>query len=197
MVYIRSPDAWILNVLYNKDPESDKGVNAKRSEKQSSQLLEFLPLPMLRPKGQSCLYKSSDHMLSQWNLRLPPQLLSPPTLNSSLCPAISLPVSTSLVLGLKVWANTPWLCFSLRLIQSCVAQGGLELRDLPASVFQMLGLKMCATTAWPLRLTRVASSALWSLGKFSMLDHRQNITLCPWENSSCLGLCRFTWFLRE
>ena len=52
------------------------GVEAEGSEKQSGQSLEFSPLPMLRPKGRSCLYESSTVSVSE--------LLSPLALNSSL-----------------------------------------------------------------------------------------------------------------
>ena len=102
-------------------------------------------------------------------------LWSLPALNSSLCPALFLPVSTSLVLGLKAcdsqilglkaWATTTWLCFSFIVDQSHVTQSGFELRDSSASASQVLELKMCATTAWPLGLTIVASSTVWSSGK--------------------------------
>ena len=73
-------------------------LKAEGSEKQSSQALEFLPLPMLRPKGSSYLSKSSmkpqtfcrPHQTSDCLLRLNPQTVSQ-----------LLSVSTSLVLGLK------------------------------------------------------------------------------------------------
>ena len=88
------------NCLNKKNPESVIGVKAERSEKQSSQPLEFFPPPTLRSKGRSC-----------------PQT-APPA------------ISTSLVLGLRVCVTTAWFCFFLRLAQSSVAQSGLELTEI-------------------------------------------------------------------
>ena len=109
------------------------------------------------------------------------ELLFPSALYSSLHPAISLPVSASLVLGLyscdsqilglKVWAITTRLCFSIRLGQSCVAQTGLELTEicLPLGV----GIKgvyhhcLTWTSNW------CHSSTLLSSGKLYLLDHKK------------------------
>ena len=67
------------------------------------------------------------------------ELLSPPTLYSSLYPVISLPVSTSLVLGLKACdfqilglkCDPPLIgSDTLILDRSCVAQSGLKLIEI-------------------------------------------------------------------
>ena len=76
--------------------------------------------------------------------------------------------------GIKGVSRHHLLCFSFRLIQSGVAQGGLELSE--ASVSQELGLKACTFIAWPLRLTSVGNSALRSSGKIYLLKHKQSIT---------------------
>ena len=74
---------------------------------------------MGNPQTERCL----------WNLSLN-ELLTLPTLQSSLLTAVSLSISTSLVLGLKMGAITAWRCFSFRLSQCRVAQGCLALREI-------------------------------------------------------------------
>lgn len=68
----------ILIDINNKDLESDIMVKTEKSDKDSIQPLEFLLLPVLRPKRWSCPYESSDwifrlHLFLQ-TLKLPPSL---------------------------------------------------------------------------------------------------------------------------
>lgn len=91
------------------------------------------------------------------------------------------PIPTSLVLGFKAsdpkwWGHLCVSCFSLRLDQFCVNQGGLKLTEICLFVSWVLGLRVCATTARPLWLTNVVSSAFWSSGKLYLLNHKPNIT---------------------
>ena len=131
-----------LLVLINETQSHISRVKAERAEKQSSQLSET-----------SYLYEISDwigQILSLQVIRLNGKLRSSFHLHY-------IPVSIFLVLGIKVWATTTWLCFSFRLIQPQVAQCGLELLFflflLPSD-----GIKGVCHTAWPLWLTVVGRS---------------------------------------
>lgn len=53
---------WILISLNNKNPESDIGVNAEKSNKAASHQVIVLPLLNPHTKEWTCPYKSSDWM---------------------------------------------------------------------------------------------------------------------------------------
>ena len=131
-----------LLVLINETQSHISRVKAERAEKQSNQLSET-----------SCLYEISDwigQILSLQFIRLNGQLRSSFHLHY-------IPVSVFLVLGIKDWATTTWLCFSFRLIQSQVAQCGLELLFF-LFLLRSDGIKGVCHTAWPLWLTVVGRS---------------------------------------
>ena len=123
--------AWTLIGLNNKNPKSDIGVNAERLEKQSSQPIVLTSTNSTDKMGNPVSRNSQTEST---------ELLSPPILCSSLYLAISLPVSTFLilelktcdsqVLGLKVWAITAWFYFSFGLDQSLISQDALELTEI-------------------------------------------------------------------
>lgn len=66
-----------MNIIGLNDENMESGINAERSEKQSSQPLVYLDW-ILRPKEQSCPYESSEWMPHLQNLILNSELLSPP-----------------------------------------------------------------------------------------------------------------------
>ena len=72
-------------------------------------------------------------LMLRLNPRTASELLSPPALYSSLCPAITLlsPLGIKGVGSQVLGSPLCELCFSFRQIQSCVAQGGLELTETP------------------------------------------------------------------